>query len=62
MKTIDPPIPYLVNDQPIPYRVRVSTPSPELRAFVVPKLGIQPVATTTVPVEEPKSETRLKVA
>jgi len=61
MKT-DQPIPYAVTDLPIPYRVRVLTASPELRAFVVPKLGIHPVATVTVPVEEPKSETRLKVA
>jgi hypothetical protein len=38
------PIPYAVTDLPIPYRVRVCTPSPELRAFVVPKLGVQPVS------------------
>jgi hypothetical protein len=37
-------IPYLVTDLPVPYRVRVATPSAELRALVVPKLGIQPVA------------------
>ena len=47
-------IPYLVTDLPIPYRVRVATSSSELRAFVVPKLSIQPVATATIPVEEPK--------
>jgi len=35
------PIPYLVTDLPIPYRVRVATPSRELRDFVVPRLGIQ---------------------
>lgn len=40
MTSIDQPIPYLVNDDPIPYRVRVTTPSPELRSFVVPRLGI----------------------
>lgn len=39
----DRPIPYALTDAPIPYRVRVDTPSPELRAFVVPRLGIQPV-------------------
>ena len=55
------PIPYAVTDLPIPYRVCVGTPSPELRAFVVPKLGIQPVPTETVPAA-PASETRLKVA
>jgi len=64
--SIDKPVPYALPpfdpDQPIPYRACVLTASPELRTFVVPKLGIQPVATTTVPVEEPKSETRLKVA
>jgi hypothetical protein len=40
----DRPIPYLVNDEPIPYRLsgcpRVMKPSAELLAFVVPKLGI----------------------
>lgn len=56
------PIPYVVTDLPIPYRVRVMTASPELRAVVVPKLGIQPVATETRPVEEEKSGIRLKVA
>lgn len=56
------PIPYAVTDLSIPYRVRVMAASPELRAFVVPKLGIQPVATETRPVEEEKSGIRLKVA
>lgn len=58
------PIPYVVTDLPIPYRLRVLTASPELRAFVVPKLGIQPVATVTVPIleEEEKSGIRMKVA
>jgi hypothetical protein len=48
------PIPYTVTDLPIPYRVRVQTPSPELRAFVVPKLGVVP--------EAPKSGRRLRAA
>jgi hypothetical protein len=55
-KNSNQPIPYAVTDLPIPYRVRVATPSPELRAFVVPYS--QPVTFN----EEPKSETRLKVA
>ena len=38
----DQPIPFLVNDMPVPYRVRVDTPSPELRAYVVPRHTIQP--------------------
>lgn len=66
MKTtkIDQPVPYAITDLPIPYRVRVLTASPELRVFVVPKLGIQPAATVTVPIseEEEKSGIRLKVA
>lgn len=37
----DAPIPFLVNDAPVPYRVRVGTPSAEMRAFVVPQLGIE---------------------
>ena len=41
MKT-DQPISYAVTDLPIPYRVRVLTASPDLREFVVPRLGIQP--------------------
>jgi hypothetical protein len=49
------PIPYAVTDLPVPYRVRVLTASAELRAYVVPRSS---VATA----EEPKSETRLKVA
>jgi len=57
------PIPYVVTDLPIPYRLRVLTASPELRAFVVPKLGIQPIATVTLPLlEEEKSGVRMKVA
>lgn len=41
----DQPIPYAVVDPnvPVPYRVRVCTPSLELRSFVVPVLGIQPL-------------------
>jgi hypothetical protein len=53
----DSPIPYLVTDLPIPYRVRVGTPSAELRRFVVPKLGIE---VTSFP-PDAQSETRLKV-
>jgi hypothetical protein len=50
MKTqTDRPIPYVVTDLPIPYRLRVLTASAELRAFVVPKLGIQPAATAPLP-------------
>jgi hypothetical protein len=38
------PIPYVpVDDQPIPYRVRVLPPSPWLRSAVVPRLGIRSV-------------------
>jgi hypothetical protein len=33
--------PYIVNDQPIPYRLRVALPPPELRRFVVPRLGVR---------------------
>ena len=62
-KKTEQPIPYLVTDLPVPYRVRVLTASPELRAFVAPKLGIQPVATVTLPLlEEEKSGVRMKVA
>ena len=62
------PIPYTVTDLPIPYRVRVAAPSAELRAFVVPKLGVRPTALISdvqavgeVP-SPPESETRLRVA
>ena len=60
----DHPISYAVTDLQIPYRVRVLTASPDLREFVVPRLGIQPVATVTVPVpeEDEKSGIRMKVA
>ena len=53
----DLPIRYLVNDAPIPYRVRVGTPSAQLRQFVVPRLGIE--GSPFPP--EAQSETRLKV-
>ena len=53
----DQPIPYTVTDMPVPYRIRVDTPSPELRSFVVPKLAIQPF----IPGER-ESGMRLKVA
>ena len=33
---LDIPIPFTLSDAPIPYRIRVETVSPELRAFVVP--------------------------
>jgi hypothetical protein len=41
----DQPIPYSVVDPnaPIPYRVRICPPSLELRSFVVPALGVQPM-------------------
>jgi hypothetical protein len=54
----DLPIPYWANDVPIPYRTRVATPSPALRAFMVPVLGIRG---STLP-PEAQSETRLRVA
>ena len=40
---LDRPIPFTVTDPnaPVPYRVRVETASPDLRAFVVPRLGIR---------------------
>ena len=62
-KTADRPIPYTVTDPdaPIPYRVRVATPSPELRNFVVPKLGIRGFAARPAPVEAPSAVHR-KVA
>jgi hypothetical protein len=53
----DLPIPYLVNDVPVPYRVRVGTPSPELRDFMVPVLGIKG---SDIP-PEAQSETRLRI-
>lgn len=53
----DKPIPYTVTDMPVPYRIRVDTPSPELRAFVVPRLNVQPSAPLA-----PESGLRLKVA
>lgn len=51
---IDQPIPYSVVDPsaPIPYRVRVCPPSLELRSFIVPALGIRPMA-HDVPKERP---------
>jgi hypothetical protein len=43
--SVDRFIAYLVNDMSIPYwprqRVRVHGPSPELKAFIVPRLGVQ---------------------
>jgi hypothetical protein len=53
----DQPIPYLVNDLPVPYRIRMDTPSHALRAFVVPELNVQ----TFFP-SEPESGIRMKVA
>lgn len=54
-------IPYTIVDldTSIPHRVRVDTPSEEMRSFVVPQ-GAQRFSTTK-PVEE-KSGVRLKVA
>lgn len=49
-------IPYALVDAPTPYRVRVATASPDLRAFVVPRLGIVGVK------DGRRSEPRLKVA
>lgn len=53
----DLPIPYLVNDLPVPYRLRMGTPSPELRDSVVPVLGIKG---SSIP-PEAQSETRLRI-
>jgi hypothetical protein len=50
------PIPYVLVDAPVPYRVRVMAASPALRRFVVPRLGIRGEA------EERRSEPRLQVA
>lgn len=50
------PIPFLVTDMPVPYRVRVGTMSPDLREFMVPTLRIKG---STVPLED-ESETRLR--
>ena len=59
----DRPIQYTVTDPdaPIPYRVRVGTPSAELREFVVPRLGIQGLAAAPVAADRP-SDIHLKVA
>jgi hypothetical protein len=54
---LDQPVPYLVNDMPVPYRVRMMTPSPELRDFMVPVLGIKG---SDIP-PEAQSETRLRI-
>jgi hypothetical protein len=62
---VDQPIPFTVvdPDAPIPYRIRVATPSVELRNFVVPVLGIQGEMSPpgAIPEERP-SEVRLKKA
>ena len=60
---IDQPIPFTVvdPDAPIPFRVRVATPGPEMRSFVVPALGVRGIAEPPVP-EERRSGPRLKVA
>ncbi len=68
--TIDQPIPYAVTDMPIPFRVRVGTPSSDLRSFVVPRLDVPTFSEASVLVDRPSgtlpeerpSETRLKVA
>lgn len=57
------PIPYTLTDIPVPYRVRVDTPSPELRAFVVPRNTIETFAAPPPPIPAaPESGLRLKVA
>ena len=58
---IDQPIPFTVVDLPISYRVRVATPSLELRKFVVPRNSVQVFSGPPVPEEAP-SGLRLKVA
>lgn len=57
---IDRPIPFTVTDPdaPIPYRIRVSTLSPETREYIVPR---HDVPTFSVPPEAP-SEPQLQVA
>lgn len=57
----DRPIQYTLSavDTPIPYRVRVATPSAELRSFVVPQLSIQGRETPELPAERP-SEVRMR--
>jgi hypothetical protein len=56
---LDQSVPYIVTDLPIPYRMRVVTPSPELRAFVVPRLGVQG---SPFLLDEAPSEVKLRVA
>jgi hypothetical protein len=60
----DRPIPYAVVDldAPIPYRVRVATPSHELRSFVAPVLGIEGQTTRDAIPAERSSEIRIRVA
>ena len=57
---IDQPIPYTVTDldAPIPYRVRVDTPSAALRSFVAPRHTVPVFSVPPVPAE-PASEPRL---
>jgi len=62
MSKTDRPIPYtlaLSEDEPIAFRIRVDSPSVEMRAFVVPA-GAKRFSTEP-PVEE-KSGVRLKAA
>lgn len=63
MNPIDRPIPFSVVDldSPVPYLVRVATPTPEMRSFVVPKIRVQVFTQPPVP-EERSSGPRLKVA
>jgi hypothetical protein len=48
-------------DKPIPYRIRVSTPSPEMRGYVVPRHDVPTFSEPPVPEERP-SHTRLVAA
>lgn len=60
---VDRPIPFTVTDPdaPVPYRIRVSIPSPELRAFVVPS-NRAPTFDAPPPPPAVESGPRLKVA
>jgi|GEM_PF-2038515 len=60
---VDRPIPFTVTDPdaPVPYRVRVATPGPELRAFVVPSIHV-PTFAAPPPPAAAESGPRLKVA
>jgi hypothetical protein len=59
---VDQPIPFTVTDPdaPVPYRIRVATPSPELRAFVAPSSRVPTFDAPPPPVAQ-ESGPRLKV-